>query len=99
MALTLNGSTNWPERRALTNLGQARCDLSLQTVNRIFEQIADALSALMPEVEAYFRTAAAHHDIGARMLGAWQAGLRDSLGFAGRTTAPSAGGAASKPSR
>lgn len=27
MALALNGSTNWPDRKALTLLGQTRCDL------------------------------------------------------------------------
>jgi serine/threonine-protein kinase HipA len=93
MALTLNGSTNWPERRALTILGQARCDLTLQTVNRIFEQTADTLSTLRPEVEAYFKTTAMHHDVGPRILDAWQAGLRDSLGFGSKATATPASGA------
>jgi serine/threonine-protein kinase HipA len=82
LALTLNGSTNWPDRKALTNLGQTRSDLTLQTINRIFEETSDALSKIAPEVEAYFKTTAIHRDVGARLLEAWGEGIRESLGFA-----------------
>ena len=41
MALTLNGSTNWPDAKALTRLGQTRCDLSLSFIKAEFEETAD----------------------------------------------------------
>jgi len=87
MALTLNGSTNWPDRKRLTLLGQTRCDLSLQTVNRVFERTADALSKIAPEVVAYFKNTAAHPDVGDRLLSVWDAGIKHSLGYAARSIA------------
>jgi serine/threonine-protein kinase HipA len=48
MALTLNGSTDWPDRKALVRLGQTRCDLSLPAINKIIEQAADVLAKLAP---------------------------------------------------
>jgi serine/threonine-protein kinase HipA len=87
MALTLNGSTNWPDRKRLALLGQTRCDLSLQTVNRVFERTADALSKIAPEVVAYFKNTAAHPDVGDRLLSAWDAGIKHSLGFAAHSIA------------
>jgi serine/threonine-protein kinase HipA len=84
MALTLNGSTNWPDRRTLTVLGQTRSDLTLQAVNRIFEQAADVLSKIARDIEAYFKSKAKYHEIGDRILAAWGAGIRESLGFANR---------------
>jgi serine/threonine-protein kinase HipA len=81
MALTLNGSTNWPDRKRLTLLGQIRCDLGLQAVNRVFERTADALSKIAPEVVAYFKNTAAYPDVGDRLLSAWDAGIKHSLGF------------------
>lgn len=82
MALTLGGSTNWPDRKTLTLLGQTRCDLTLQTVKRVLEETADALSKIAPDVVAYFKNTAAHRDIGNRLLAAWDAGIQHSLGFA-----------------
>jgi serine/threonine-protein kinase HipA len=81
MALTLNGSTNWPDRRALTRLGQTRCDLPLRLINNTFEQAADVLTALAPDVTRYFTHNTTHREIGDKLLMAWQAGIRDSLGL------------------
>lgn len=85
MALTLNGSTNWPDRKALTLLGQTRCDLNSQTIKRVLEETADALSKIAPNVVAYFKNTAARRDIGDRLLTAWNAGIQQSLGFADRS--------------
>jgi hypothetical protein len=85
MALTLNGSTNWPDRNALTLLGQTRCDLSSQTIKRVLEETADALSKIASDVVTYFKNTAAHRDIGHRLLVAWEAGIQHSLGFADRS--------------
>lgn len=85
MALTLNGSTNWPDAKALTRLGQTRCDLSLPIIKEMFEETADVLAGLVPGIEQYFKERATHRDIGERLLAAWQSGIRESLGFADRT--------------
>ena len=85
MALTLNGSTNWPDRKALTLLGQTRCDLALQTVKRVLEETADVLSKVAPDVVTYFKNTATHRDIGDRLLAAWETGIQHSLGFADRS--------------
>ena len=79
MALTLNGSTNWPDRKALTRLGQTRCDLSLQTIHSTLERAADVLTMLAPEITKYFNNNATHREIADRLLSAWQVGIQDSL--------------------
>jgi serine/threonine-protein kinase HipA len=84
MALTLNGSTNWPDRKALIRLGQTRCDLALATIKAMLEETADALSGIAPEIERYFHDATPHRDVGARMLAAWEVGVRESLSFGDR---------------
>jgi serine/threonine-protein kinase HipA len=81
MALTLNGSTNWPDRKALTLLAQTRCDLSTQTIKRVLEETADALSKIAPDVVTYFKNTAKQRDVGDRLLAAWNAGIQHSLGF------------------
>jgi serine/threonine-protein kinase HipA len=81
MALTLNGSTDWPDRKALVRLGQTRCDLSPQAINRIIEQAADVMAKLAPEVTRYFSENSAHREIGGKLLAAWQTGIRESLGL------------------
>jgi serine/threonine-protein kinase HipA len=48
------------------------------------EQTAEVLTALAPSVTKYFKERAAHPEIGDRLVAAWQTGIGDSLGFAGR---------------
>ena len=52
--------------------GQTRCDLSLQTIKRVLEETADALSKIAPDVVTYFKNRATHRDIGDRLLAAWR---------------------------
>ncbi|SRR6266508_2515534 len=80
MALTLNGSTAWPDRKALIRLGQTRCDLSLPFITSAFEETADVLSKIAPDVERYFKGVATHGEVGAHLLAAWDTGRRHSLG-------------------
>ena len=79
MALTLNGSTNWPDRKALTRLGQTRCDLSLSVIDTFFDQVADVLEVLTPDVARYFNDNATHREIGEKLLLAWRTGVRTSF--------------------
>lgn len=82
MALTLNGTTRWPDRKALTQLARTRCGLSLKETEAVFEQIADESAGLAPKVRRYFRTRAP--EVGDLILAAWQAGVDESLGLVGR---------------
>jgi serine/threonine-protein kinase HipA len=97
MALTLNGSTNWPDRKALTRLGQTRCDLSWPSIEKIFEETAEALSELTAEAKNYFRDRATVGEIGTLLLAAWSTGVRDSLGFTGARVAHRANASRHEP--
>ncbi len=72
MALTLNGSTNWPSRKELQRLGETRIGLAPSQVRRIFERIGDALADTAKDLEAYRREHPAFHEIGNRMLEVWR---------------------------
>jgi serine/threonine-protein kinase HipA len=83
MALTLEGSRKWPARRNLIGLGQTRADLGATFIARIFEETADAIADVFPEVENYFKEKSKHPDVGERILSAWRSGVRESLGLGG----------------
>jgi serine/threonine-protein kinase HipA len=87
MVLTLNGSTKWPDKRALVTLAQSRCDIAAKDIERIFAQAADALSDTEADVRHYFKNTAAHRDVGVRMLNAWEEGIQSSLGQSKRGVA------------
>ncbi len=78
MALTLNGSTAWPDRKKLTELGRLRADLSAATISEILEATSDGLADIAPKVRKYFKNIKS--GVGQRILAAWDAGIRDSLG-------------------
>jgi serine/threonine-protein kinase HipA len=78
MALTINGSTNWPDRKTLITLGQIRSDLGLKKIEEHIEATADALNEVGRELQKYFSSR--EGEIGTRMLAAWETGIRDSLG-------------------
>jgi len=79
MALTLDGSTRWPDRKSLIRLGQTRCDLSQRRSEELIELTADALAAIAPDIRRYF--AEREGEIGLRMLQAWETGIKESLGL------------------
>lgn len=80
MALTLEGSTRWPDRKRLTRLGQTRVDLSQREIDTMLEATGDAMADISGDVRSYFASSD-YPDVGQRMLAAWETGLRDSLGL------------------
>ncbi len=84
MALTLNGSTNWPDAGELERLGQVRVDLSAREILEILEATADALTEVSQPLRSYFN--ARDPELGSRILQAWETGIRESLGLARSTT-------------
>jgi serine/threonine-protein kinase HipA len=79
MALTLDGSTRWPSPKSLIRLAQTRSDLSKGEAEEHMEATADAMATVAPRLREYF--ASRQGGVGSRMLAAWDAGIRDSLGL------------------
>jgi serine/threonine-protein kinase HipA len=81
MALTLDGSTNWPDPRKLVRLGQSRADLSAKQIEAIFEATADAAASTAPKMLAYFKENAKESEVGDKMRAAWEDGIKETLGL------------------
>ena len=79
LALTLNGSTQWPDSKALRRLGETRMTAAPAKVRQILERISDALSQTEVDVRAYMKEHSEFRDVGARMLQEWQKGQEVSL--------------------
>lgn len=79
MALTLDGSTNWPDQKGLLRLAQSRADITPKKAMAIFEATADAMSSIAPKIRQYFSSQ--ENEVGTRILAAWETGIRDSLGL------------------
>ena len=77
MALTLDGSTAWPDRKKLERLGVTRANLRPRRVAEIMEQTCDTLSDVSRQAKAYFEESR-FPEVGERMLKEWQVGV-DSL--------------------
>ena len=78
MALTLNGTTRWPDARKLIELGQVRGNLSKKDIEGILVATADALSDTLGKMRRYFRKSE-FPEIGKRIAEAWEAGIRETL--------------------
>jgi len=79
MALTMNGSTEWPSAKDLIRFGEQRSIGTKRTFLNIFERIADALADTAKEVEAYGRARPEFAPIGRRMVEQWTVGRAGSL--------------------
>ncbi|MBX9847422.1 MAG: type II toxin-antitoxin system HipA family toxin [Xanthobacteraceae bacterium] len=76
MALTLNGSTSWPEKKALVALGQTRCNMRAEEVRKTIEQVADAVADTRPALQAYFNDRSDRKEVGDGILRVWEEGLK-----------------------
>ena len=79
MALTLNGTNQWPSASDLMRFGEGRSLGSRRTLMRIFELISDALSATTHDVQEYGKENPKFLPIGKQMQEQWEAGRRHSL--------------------
>jgi serine/threonine-protein kinase HipA len=79
MALTLNGSTEWPSARTLRRLGETRAGCTPLRVREIFARIGEAISTISAEVRSYIKEHPEFAEIGGRMLQEWQIGAAHSL--------------------
>lgn len=79
MALTLDGSTRWPDRKRLIELAKVRCELAPRQAEEHLEAVADAMASIVPDVKRYFSDR--EHEVGQRMIAAWETGIKESLGL------------------
>ena len=74
LALTLNGTTRWPDNKALRRLGETRMHGTPARVRQIFERISDAMAQTEVNVRSYIKHHREFADIGQRMLKEWANG-------------------------
>ena len=80
MALTLEGSTKWPDARRLMNFAVNRQIGGPAAIRAIMQKVATAIADTIPEVEAYARGRPEFAEIAVRMIDAWRDGIETSLG-------------------
>ncbi|SRR5258708_3548685 len=79
MALTLNGTTQWPDAKALQRLGETRMYSSPAKVRQILQRISDALSETASEATTYIKEHPDFREVGEGVLAAWKKGQEHSL--------------------
>lgn len=78
MALTLNGTNQWPTAKELIRFGEGRSLGTRRTLAEILERIRDAVADVSKDLLAYGKTHAEFAAIGEQMLKQWELG-RQSL--------------------
>ncbi len=79
MALTLNGTNQWPSAKDLIRFAESRSLGSRQALAQIAERISDALSATARDVQEYGNEHPEFRTIGEQMLEQWEMGRKHSL--------------------
>jgi serine/threonine-protein kinase HipA len=79
MALTLNGSANWPSAKELQRLGETRAGCTPARVRQILGNIGDAVTAISTQVRTHMKEHPEFADIGELMLTEWSNGASFSL--------------------
>jgi serine/threonine-protein kinase HipA len=82
MALTLNGTTQWPTAKELQRLGETRLGASPAHVREILTRIADAIRETSMQVREYIKEHPEFEAIGNSVLEEWDNGVANSLGAA-----------------
>lgn len=79
LALTLNGSTEWPAAKELRKLGETRAGGTPAKIKRLLARIDDAMHETAGEVRSYIKEHPEFAEIGPRMLREWESGSQHSL--------------------
>lgn len=74
LALTLNGTTQWPDNKGLRRLGETRMSGTPAKVRQTLERISEALSQTEIDLRSYIKEHAEFKDVGERMLQEWEKG-------------------------
>lgn len=79
MALTLNGTTKWPNAKELQRLGETRMGASPARVREIMGRIGEAIVATSKELRVYIKDHQEFEEVGSHMLQQWEQGVESSL--------------------
>jgi len=79
LALTLNGTTNWPGAKELRKFGETRLGSPPAKVRQILERMDEAIQEIAKEARAYIRQHRDFVEVGERMLREWEKGSAHSL--------------------
>ncbi len=79
MALTLNGTNQWPTRKELLRFGEGRSIASRETLLGIFQRISEAISATTHEVQDYAKHHPDFESVARDMLQQWEIGRKSML--------------------
>jgi serine/threonine-protein kinase HipA len=79
LALTLNGTTQWPTAKALRKLGETRAGGTPAKIRQILARVAEAMLETGKEVRAYMKRHPEFAEIGGRLLEEWETGSGISL--------------------
>ncbi|MGI4830345.1 MAG: type II toxin-antitoxin system HipA family toxin [Janthinobacterium lividum] len=76
MALTLNGTTEWPSGKELMRFAESRGLGSPRELRAIFERVADALNQTRPAIETHSKENPEFKNLSERMLQGWESGQK-----------------------
>lgn len=76
MALSLQGSKDWPERAALLDFARFHCGIRPQIGARIVDRVSQAIRSTNRELSAYARDNPSRRKLMKRMRANWAAGLK-----------------------
>lgn len=82
MALTLNGTTRWPNAKELKRLGETRMSSTPSKVKGILAHIEQAMADTLVEIRLYAKEHPDFAEIGNRMITEWENGMALSLRLA-----------------
>lgn len=83
MALTLEGTTRWPDARQLIKLGTLRCGLTPSEAKDVLDRTASGMADAAEEMKRHASRNPDFAEIAARMEAEWAAGMKHSLGANG----------------
>ena len=78
-ALSLTGTKKWWPRKVLEKFAVSHLALPVGKIGQIFEEIADGVNDTQVMLSAYVEEHPEFHDVGSRMLAAWNEGVTATL--------------------
>jgi serine/threonine-protein kinase HipA len=79
LALTLNGTTEWPNAKELAKLGETRAGGTPAKIRRILERVAEAIRETAKDVQTHIKEHPEFAEIGLRMIQEWETGCETSI--------------------
>jgi serine/threonine-protein kinase HipA len=76
MALTLDGTKRWPNRKRLLEFGIRHCDLTEKPASRALNQVAQGIADTREELERQAAEEPAFRQVAQEMVNAWEEGIK-----------------------